>query len=103
MLNQLIHAIISSKNEAADDLLLQAVRLGVEVEQRVALDALLTRQTSRGLAGLIGQYDSLPDSLQGVVLQNIRLFHHALAECGRSADTSLRLAAMRLIALGRQG
>ena len=103
MLDRLIHALVRSNNEAADDLLLQALRLGVEAEQQVALDALLQRKTAGGLSGIIAAFDSLPESLQSRVIRDIRLFHHALPECGRSDDTGRRLAAMRLIALGRQG
>src|SRR5437870_966242 len=103
MLDRLIHALVESKNEAADDVLLEALRLGVEEEQRPVLMGLLRRRTERGLAGVIARYDALPESLQLLVLENIRLFHHALREAGRSDPVPLRLAALRLIALGRQG
>ena len=103
MLDRLIRALVDSQNEAADDLLLQALRLGIESEQHVALEALLKRKTPRGLNGIIALYQNLPEALQRTVLTEIKLFHHALAECGRSDDTAVRLAAMRLIALGRQG
>ena len=103
MLQRLIHALVQSKNEAADAVLLEALALGVEREQRTALDALLQRQSVRGLSGAIARYDELPESLQVEVLANIGRFHPALRECGRSKDSSLRIAAMKLIALGRQG
>lgn len=103
MIDRLILALVRTKNEAADDLLVQALRLGVETEKHAILDALLRRKTSRGLGGVIALYDDLPESAQLTVLENIGTFHHALAECGRSDDVQLRLAAMRLIALGRQG
>lgn len=103
MIDRLFQALVRSKNEAADDLLLQALRLGSEAEQQAVLQALLERQTSRGLGGVISLYDKLPEPAQLTVLREIKLFHHALAECGRSDEVSLRLAAMRLIALGRQG
>jgi HEAT repeat protein len=103
MLDQLIQTLLRTENEAADDLLTQALRLGLEHEQRVALDVLLRRKTVRGLSGIIAVFDDLPKSLQETALRNIRLFNHALAECGRSDDTGHRLAAMRMIAVGRQG
>jgi hypothetical protein len=103
MLNRLILALIESKNEAADDLLLEALRLGNEPEKAAALDALVRRQTTRGLGGVIGQFENLPESLQLAVLGQIKLYHHALRECGRSDTVGQRLAAMKLIALGRQG
>lgn len=103
MLDPLINALIVSENEAADDLLLEALALGNESEQRVALAALFKRQKGRGLAGVIGQYETLPDALKLVVLENIRPLHHALRECGRSTDIARRLGALKLIALGRQG
>lgn len=102
-LDRLIAALVESKNEAADDALLEALRLGTDVEQAVALDALFQRRTTHGLSGVIGQYDELPEALRADILQNIKTLHHALRESGRSDRTELRLAAMKLIALGRQG
>jgi hypothetical protein len=103
MLNQLIQALVQTSNQAADDMLLQAARIGAENEQRLVLDLLLKRKTTRGMSGVIAAYGELSETLQAHILSNIRLLHHALAECGRSDDSSLRLAAMRLIAAGRQG
>jgi hypothetical protein len=103
MLDRLIHALVESENEAADALLLEAIALGTAAEKSVALDALLRRETVRGLCGVIARYEQLPQDLQLHVLGNIRSFHHALREAGRSDDTELRLSAMKLIALGRQG
>ena len=103
MLDRLIHALVQSRNEAADDVLLEALRLGAEREQRFALSGLLRRKSVRGLGGVIAEYDKLPEPLQQHVLRNIQAFHPALRECGRSDRVALRLAALRLIALGRQG
>ncbi len=103
MLDRLLHALVSSKNEAADDLLLQALRLGIESEQRNALHALLKRKTFHGLRQVVGLYDGLPESLQVQVLTNLSTFHRVLADCGRGEEARMRLAAMKLIALGRQG
>lgn len=103
MLDRLFHALIHSENEAADDVLLEALRLGTEREQRPVLGALLRRRTVRGLGGVIARYERLPETLQLHVLRNIKAFHPALRECGRSDDTPQRLAALKLIALGRQG
>ncbi|HSV16296.1 MAG TPA: HEAT repeat domain-containing protein [Tepidisphaeraceae bacterium] len=101
--DRLIAALVQSKNEAADDALLEALRLGNEPEQAVALDALFQRKTVHGLSGVIGQFEELPEPRQAEILGNIKLLHHALRAAGRSERTELRLAAMRLIALGRQG
>src|SRR3954452_18668920 len=103
MIDRLLHALARSKNEAADDVLLEALRVGNPQERQAALGALLKRQPVRGLGGVVAHYDDLPEPLQLAVLGNMRAFHHALRECGRSDQTALRLAAMRLIALGRQG
>lgn len=103
MLDRLFDTLVASRNEAADAVLLEALRLGVEREQRGVLSALLRRSTIRGLSGVIGHYDRLPESLQLCVLRNIKHFHAALRECGRSDTLPLRLAALKLIALGRQG
>jgi hypothetical protein len=103
MLQQLAQTLLSTDNQAADDLLLQALRLGSPSEQQTVLELLLRRKTSRGLAGVIGLYDRLPEALRDRVVEKIRDFHHAIAECGRSDQSSLRVGAMRLIAQGRQG
>src|SRR5262249_18783441 len=78
-------------------------RLGNAQEKAAVLDALLERGTTRGLSGVVAMYAQLPDELKLLVLRNIRKFHEALRECGRSDDEERRLAAMKLIALGRQG
>jgi HEAT repeat protein len=103
MMQELLQALVDSKNEAADELLLEALTLGTEQEKTVALGALLRRKAVRGLSGVIEQYDSLPESLQHGIIANIGGFHFALRECGRSDRTELRLAAMKLIAISRQG
>ncbi len=103
ILPNLLQVLVSSVNEAADDLLVEALRIGTEQEQTTALGALMRRKTVRGLGGTIELFDSLPQSLQEAILANSKLFHHALRECGRSDRQELRLAAMKLIALSRQG
>lgn len=103
MIDRLLHALIHTRNEAADDVLLEALRVGNPDEKQVALDGLIRRKTTAGLTGVIGQYEALPERLKLTVLENVREFHHALRECGRSSQATLRLAAMKLIALGRQG
>jgi hypothetical protein len=99
----LLQALAASKNEAADDVLLEALRLGNAVEQGACLDVLVKRAKTRGLQGVIALYEELPDGLKLRVLENMRAFHHALREAGRSDDLDVRQGAMRLIALGRQG
>jgi hypothetical protein len=102
MHEELVDALVQSKNEAADDLLLEGLRVGVEVEQSVVLAALLQRKTVRGLSGVVQGYDALPQKLQTYILTNIKSLHHALRECGRSDRGELRQSAMRLIAMSRQ-
>src|SRR5690349_21068688 len=103
MLSDLVQTLVDSSNAAADDVLLEALRLGNESERSLALGALLKRQTVRGLSGVVGQYNNLSASAQNVIQQNVKLFHHALRECGRGRDEQTCIAAMKLIALGRQG
>lgn len=102
-LGALINAIVASENGAADDLLLEALRVGGEREQAMALDALIRRGTTHGLCGVIAQSRRLPETLHAQILRNIRVFHHALRECGRSDDMESRRRAIALIAAGRQG
>jgi len=103
MIERLIQSLVSSQNEAADDVLLEALRLGSDAEKTVVMASLLKRQTNRGLGGIVGQFDALPDTLKLQVLGSVRQFYSALRECGRSDDPDTRVRAMRLIALGRQG
>ena len=102
MHEELVDALVQSKNEAADDLLLEGLRVGMEVEQSVVLAAILQRKTVRGLSGVVQGYDALPEKLQHYILTNIKSLHHALRECGRSDRPELRQAAMRMIAMSRQ-
>jgi hypothetical protein len=102
MHEELVDALVHSENEAADDLLLEGLRLGAEVEQSVIINALINRKSVRGLSGVIELHESLPEKLQQTVLANVKSLHHALRECGRSSRLELRRAAMRLIALSRQ-
>src|SRR5258708_25561876 len=103
MLHAIVQALVASPNEAADDVFLQAVAFGVDSEKLLALDALFRRATVHGLSGVIGQYESLPDAHKLKVLAAVKLMHAALRECGRSDDVERRKAALKLIALGRQG
>jgi hypothetical protein len=102
-LDRLISALIASKNQSADDALLEAMVLGSGPERAMAMEALFHRNTVHGLTGLIGIYEQLPSALQSQVIKNIKLLHHAIREAGRSDRVSLRLSAMKLVAMGRQG
>jgi HEAT repeat protein len=103
MHQELIQALVNTPNEAADELLLEGLRIGSGAEQSVVLDALLARKTTRGMSGVIEMYDDLPEPLQLFILKEIKKLHHALRESGRSDRPEMRLAAMKLIALSRQG
>src|SRR4051812_21183183 len=103
MLDQVLRSLVDSQNEAADDVLLECLALGTLQERLVILGALLKRESTRGLTGIIELYDDLPQPLQLQAITNIGLFHHALRACGRSDRPELRLAAMKLIAIGHQG
>ena len=102
-LDRLIAALVRSDNDAADDTLLEALRLGNDTERATVINALLRRKKMRGLTGLIEQFTSLPEPLQAEVLEQINVLHHALREAGRSDKPVRRLAAMQLIAIARQG
>src|SRR6059058_239889 len=94
MLDRLLQALVSSPNEAADDLLLEALSVGSESEQGPVLEALFKRQTTHGLSGVIGAYEALSDRLKLRVLGNIKKLHPALRECGRSDDMGRRKGAL---------
>lgn len=103
MVNELLRALVKSKNAAADEVLVDALRVGRPNEQILVLGALLARNSVRGLVGVIEHFDKLGPSLQEEVLANIKALHPAIREAGRSGISAQRLAAIRLIARGRQG
>ena len=78
MLDQLLHVLVHSKNEAADDVLVEALRLGDEYEKRPVLEALLYRKSIHGLCSIVAEYGSLSELLQQHVLSEIKVFHPAL-------------------------
>jgi HEAT repeat protein len=103
VIDELLRTLVHSTNPAADDVLVDALRLGTVVEQRVILGAILARKAVPSMCGVIEQYEKLPESLQLEVLQSIGEFHSALREAGRSENAAQRLGAIKLIAIGRQG
>ncbi|MCS7034007.1 MAG: HEAT repeat domain-containing protein [Phycisphaerae bacterium] len=103
MIDRLVNALVESRNQAADDTLLEALRVGNEQEQTVVLAALFRRKTVYGLSGVIRRFADLPERLQRLVLAQAPQMHQALRESGRSDERALKIAAMKLIALSRQG
>src|SRR2546421_787090 len=103
MLSRLVQALVESKNEAADEVLLEALRAGNEAEKALALNALFRRGTLKALSGVVEQYSDLPSPLQAVVLGNVKQLHPALRETSKSSNQKVVLAAIRLIAAGKQG
>src|ERR1051325_2584189 len=103
MLSRLVHALVDSKNEAADEVLLEAMRAGNEAEKALALNALFRRGTLKAMSGVIEQYSDLPAALQAMVLGNVKQLHAALRECSKSSHQKTVLAAIRLISAGEQG
>src|SRR5258705_1923072 len=103
MLSRLVQALVDSRNEAADEVLLEALRAGNEAEKALALNALFRRGTLKALGGVIEQYSDLPSPLQAVVLGNVKQLHAALRECSKSSHQKTVLAAIRLISAGKQG
>ena len=104
MLERLLHALIESKNESADDVLVEALRLGSPEEKvPVFRRASCYGRRCGSLCGIIEQFDNLPEPLQQQVLKEIKVFHPAIREAGRSDNHPLRLAALKLIAMGHQG
>jgi len=103
MLSELVRQLVNSKNEAADEVLLEALRLGSDLEKSLALGALMRRESLKGLSGVIQSYNLLSPALQSSVLQNVKLFHAALRDCARSHQTDAAITAIRLVAMGRQG
>ncbi|MFT3786998.1 MAG: HEAT repeat domain-containing protein [Tepidisphaeraceae bacterium] len=103
MIDDLLRTLVHSDNSAADDVLVDALRMGTVTEQRVILAAILARKTTGALIGVVEHYDKLAEALQVEILQNIKDFYTAIREAGRSSVAQQRLSAIKLIAQGRQG
>ena len=101
--DRLIQAIIASDNQAADDLLLEALRVGDAGERATLLDALAARATPRGLTGVLAQLQDLPAALQSRAVTLLKNEHAVLRTATRSTSREVKLAAMRVITQGRQG
>ena len=102
-LRLLLAAIRRAEDRAADDLLLEALRLGNDDEKAVVLDTLIERGTAASLGGVLALYATLPERLRNVVVKHATTFYHALSHAGRSPDKPTRLAAIEIIAASRQG
>jgi HEAT repeat protein len=103
MVHQLLRSLVKSQNAAADDVLIDALRVGRPSEQILVLGALLARNSLRGLIGVVELYAKLSPAIQAEVVANIKALHPAIREAGRSSNAAQRLAAIGLIADGRQG
>ncbi len=101
--DQVIAALVQSANGAADDALLEAVRVGSPAEAARALDGLFQRATEAGLAGIVGAYADLPAALRPRVTGAVDRLAGAVRDVGRSGTSDARLSAVRLVADTRQG
>ena len=86
------------KSPAADDLLLEAARLGDDAERAAAVESILHRGTSRGLAGLVTLFNDLPDSLRSRLGESVERLGPAVARCARGEEPAGRVAAARFVA-----
>lgn len=102
-LQKLLSLLISADNQAADDLLLEALSVGNEHERKIALEALTRRANGYGLMGVLRQFADLPQTVQKMVIDKSAVFYFVLSEAGRSDDRAARLAAIRIISEARIG
>ncbi|MGC4031618.1 MAG: HEAT repeat domain-containing protein [Tepidisphaeraceae bacterium] len=102
-LSRLLSALGRSDNGAADDTLLEALRLGNESEQPAILETLISRGTTLSHQGVLAAYADLPERLQNTVVRESNKLYHALSQGGRSPEKAVRIAAIRIIAASRQG
>ena len=86
---------------AADELLLEAARVGSDAERAAAVESLLHRGTPRGLAGLVELFDKLPDASRRRLGDCADALANAVARCARSDETLTRVAAARFVAAVR--
>ncbi len=102
-LQKLLSLLVSSENQAADDLLLEALRVGNEQERAIALEALTRRANNHGLVGVLELYETFPPSLRKMVIAKSSSFYFALSDAGRSDNHQARLASLKVIAAARLG
>jgi HEAT repeat protein len=103
MLERLLAGLVASKNEAADEVLMETVRIGDSVERARALAALLDRKTETGIFALIRAFETLPQELKLTIVQRAMDLYSLIPEAGRSQDLELRVAAVRMVAIARLG
>ena len=89
------------KSPAADDLLLDAARLGNDAERAAAVESLLHRATPRGLVGLVELFATLPEALRRRVGESAEVLVGAVARCARSDESATRVAAAGFVAAAR--
>ena len=103
-LDQVIAALVQSTNGAADEALLEAVRVGSPPEVARALDGLFQRRTTAGLTGVVEAYADLPVDLRPLVLGQVDpLLQTAVRDVARSGGSDGRLSAVRLVVDARAG
>ena len=64
MHEQLVDTLVRSRNEAADDLLLEGLRVRLGIGTVNCSQCADARKTARGMMGVVGFYEQLPDKLQ---------------------------------------
>ncbi len=102
-LQQLLSSLVNSENRSADDLLLEALRIGNEQEQSIALEGLVRRGNNYGLGGVLAQFADLPRAIQRMIVERAKSFYFALSEAGRSDNRPARIAAIKVISHARIG
>jgi HEAT repeat protein len=102
-LDQVIAALVQSTNGAADDALLEALKVGTPPEVARALDGLFQRRTTAALNGVVERYADLPAELRPGVLEHLDLLMTAVREVGRDGVSDARLSAIRLVVDARAG
>jgi HEAT repeat protein len=102
-LQKLLSLLVSADNQAADDLLLEALRVGNDHERAIALEALTRRANSHGLFGVLELFDQLSPKTQKLIIDKATTFYFVLSDAGRSDNHAARLAAMKIIASARLG
>ena len=101
-LDQVIAALVKSANGAADDVLLEAVRVGSPAEAARALGALFQRRTDAALAGIVGRYADLPAELRPLVAERVEQLDQAVRDAARGGDADERRSAIKLVGDSRQ-
>lgn len=100
-LSVLFEALAESRNPAADDALVAALRESEPAATGPIVRTLLARGRPSGVAGLIGQYHRIGDEDRRLILESVDQLYGALRDCCSMEDPQARLNVVTVVSDAR--